>query len=113
MFDFERKHNKAEYSKNAEQEANRMLAKMISEMLLKSDAPEHVKMSVRVIDAAQELQDTLRDVLEPLSGGNSENLNIDNAKKFCLLLTATNEQIKAFAYASPLIESTEANNENI
>ncbi len=109
MYDFENEIR----NEKASREAKIMISKMISEILLKSDAPEHIKMSVRVIDAAQELQDTLHDMVNPMAGDNSENLNIDNAKKFCLLLTATNEQIKAFAYASPLIESTEANNENI
>ena len=113
MYDFERKYNKPDYSENAKKEADRMLAKMISEVLLESDAPEEVKMSVRVIDAAQECHDTLRNILESIVGPNSEKLNIDNAKRFCLLLASINNQIKAFAYTSPLIASTAADNENI
>lgn len=113
MFDFERKNNMPDYSENAKNEASRMLAKMISKMLLESDAPEEVKMSVRVIDAAQECQDTLRNILESIVGPHSKKLNIDNAKQFCLLLTSINNKIKAFAHTSPLIASTEADNENI
>ena len=108
MFNFENETKKTETS----HEAERMLAKMLSEMLLESNAPESTKMSIRLIDSAQSLQDALHEVLsrETLT---SEKIDINNAKKFCLFLTALTGQIKAFAVNNPLISNTEADNENI
>ena len=102
MFDFEKEMKKNEVS----HEAERMLAKMLSNILLESDALEDVKMSIRLVDSAQSLTDTLHEVLsrEALT---SKKINIGNAQKFCFFLKTMEEQMKAFAVNNPLITNME------
>lgn len=108
MFDFEKQMKETETKKEAE----RMLAKMLSKIMLDSDAPEEVKMSIRLMASAQSLLDTVHEVLS-LETLNSKKINIGNAQKFCFFLKTMEEQIKAFAINNPLITNTEANDENI
>ena len=49
--------------KEAAHKAQKMFSKMLSQMLLESDAPEHMKLSVRVIDKAEKLHECIRDLV--------------------------------------------------
>lgn len=109
MFDFENEIRK----EKASREAKSMLSKMISEILLESDAPESMKMSVRLINASQALIDTLYFEL-PEEVLTSDNINVENAKKFCFFLNTITEQIKAFALNHQLMSvETEAGKEDV
>lgn len=106
MFDFK----KDAINNEAKRAAERELAQMISRIILESDAPESQKASVRLIDAANNLNETVHKILshDILT---SEYIDVENAAKFVMFLVTVSEQIKSFAINNPLIKKE--NNGNV
>ncbi|MBR2335820.1 MAG: hypothetical protein IKA62_06330 [Clostridia bacterium] len=106
MLDFE----KDAINDEAKRAAERELAQMISRIILQSNAPESHKASIRLLDAASNLDETVhkilsRDILTP------EYIDVENAAKFATFLVTVSEQIKFFAINNPLIKKE--NNGNV
>lgn len=83
--------------KKSEPEARRMLTTMLLEMMLDSDAPESVKIKLRIIDKSQEISDKVRDLVELCIPDDSNiELNYDSAKKVYEYLTLVEIGISQF-----------------
>ncbi len=95
--DFEKKVAEAKI----ERKVSRAMGKMIAQNLLEAETPEEIKMVVRVVEAAKDVEDVLHESLDA-SMLVSDNVDIDNLKKWCFFLTTITAQIKAFAENAPL-----------
>lgn len=98
-FEFEKKVREAEI----ERRAARMAAKMTADRLLEMDAPEEIKMVVRVVEAARDVEFLLHDVIEPVALV-SDDVNVENLKKWLFFLSTIQAQIKAFAENNPIVK---------
>lgn len=64
MFEFNKeKLNEEKINRKAEHEAHKMFTKMLAKMLLESDAPENIKLSVQVTEKVKDLIDMFYDSL--------------------------------------------------
>jgi hypothetical protein len=96
--------------KKAEHEARKMLSKMMSQMVLKSDkTPESVKLSIRVMDKAEDIGEALRNFVinyvNPEARANAETL-----KKVLEYLELVEVGIKQFVETTPFVKDTEEEN---
>ena len=101
--EFEKKVREAEI----ERRAARMAAKMTADRLLEMDAPEEIKMVVRVVEAARDVEFLLHDVLEPMALA-SDDVNVENLKKWLFFLGTIKVQIKHFADKNPIANKEES-----
>lgn len=98
-------------NEQAEAKAKRILSKMMSEFLLASDAPENVKVSILVLDKAQDIRDALTDKIvlkfcEPGKEAPTETL-----KKVLEYLELVELGIKQFLETTPFEVNTEEDEE--
>lgn len=96
--------------KKAEHEARKMLSKMMSEAILESDkAPESVKLSIRVMDKAEDIGEALHNFIKnyvnPEARANAETL-----KKVLEYLELVEVVIKQFVETTPFVKDTEEEN---
>ena len=116
MFDFNKvtpESVEAEIRKNrTTNAAKKEVMQMLSEIMLASDMPETAKASLRIINASQDLESIVHDTATE-AALRGDNINLDNAQKYILMLIACRNQIEAFLESNPLIANTEANNESV
>lgn len=103
--------NKEEMEKRrAEHEARKMMSQMMSQMLLESDAPESVKLVIRIIDKAESVNDAVRDLVEtycdPDHIANEETLT-----KVLEYLELVEVGIRQFVDGTPFVADTEEDDE--
>ena len=101
--EFEKKVREAEI----ERRVNRLAAKMTANRLLEMDAPEEIKMVVRVVEAARDVEFLLHDVIEPVTL-TSDDVNVENLKKWLFFLGTIQAQIKHFADKNPIANKEES-----
>ena len=98
---------KLEQSK-AERIAHRMFNRMLSESLLESDAPEYMKLSVRVMDKTTDISDAVRDLchnfVNPIEGIQA---NAETLAKVLEYLELVEVGIKQFVETTPFVAHTE------
>ena len=90
----------------AKRAATKEVTKMITEMLHASNMPESSKNCLRIINASQELEELIHDTATEATL-KSDNLNVENTKKYLVMLIACHNQIKAFLESNPLIMNAE------
>ena len=97
--------------KKVEQEAHKMLAKMISEAILNSETtPESMKLSVRVLDKAQDLQDSIHDLVHKFIE-RGKRANAETLKNVLEYLSIVEVGIKQFTETTPFVADEEAEEE--
>jgi hypothetical protein len=110
MFDFNKKNeNEAReeiINNRAKSKAEREMMEFLSNMLLASDMPESSKACLRIINASRDIGALIHDTATEATL-NDDNLNVENAKKYLLMIIACHNQIKAFLESNPLITNTE------
>lgn len=106
MFDNKNSMEEKTTENKAKRAATKEVAKMITEMLLASDMPESSKNCLRIINASQELEEFIHDTATEAIL-KSDNLNVENTKKYLVMLIACHNQIKAFLESNPLVMTTE------
>lgn len=110
MFDFneEGKENveKEIIESRAKREAGIEMMEFLSNMLLASDMPESGKTCLRIMNASRDIEALIHDTATEAIL-NNDNLNVENAKKYLLMIIACHNQIKAFLESNPLITNTE------
>ena len=110
MFDFsERRKEKVEkeiLENRAKKKAEREMMEFLSNMLLASDMPESSKTCLRIINASRDIEALIHDTATEATLSD-DNLNVENAKKYLLMIVACHNQIKAFLESNPLITNTE------
>ena len=110
MFDFKGMNKDTVEAKiianRAKTEAHVEAMRMLSELMLDSDIPETAKAAIRIVNASKDMEMLIHDAATEV-GLKDENINIENAKKYILMLTACTNQLKAFLESNPLIEDTE------
>jgi hypothetical protein len=94
-------------NRKAEAKAKRMFSKMMTDMLLESDAPEHVKMSVRVLNKVQDVHNAIEEliVLKYTVPGNEA--NTETLKKVLEYLELVEVGINQFVETTPFVAHTE------
>ena len=99
--------NKELEDKKAEKKAKEMLARMMADMLLESEAPEQVKMSVRVLCKAKDLHAAIEEliVLKYCTPGNEANL--ETLTKVFEYLSLVELGLNQFVETTPFVEHTE------
>lgn len=92
----------------AAHEARKMLAKMMSQMILESDtAPESVKLSVRVMDKSVDIEEAILNLVKNYVGV-GKRANAETLKKVLEYLELVEVGIKQFAETTPFVaEETE------
>ena len=93
----------------AECKAKQMVGKLLSQILLKSNAPEHMKLSVLVIDKAEELHDGIRNLVKQYVDI-GERADAETLKKVLEYLSLVEIGIKQFAETTPFVEHIEEEN---
>lgn len=110
MFDFnERRKEDVEkeiLESKAKRKAEREMMDILSKILLASDMPENAKTSLRIINASRDIEALIHDTATE-STLNDDNLNVENANKYLLMIIACHNQIKAFLESNPLIMNAE------
>ena len=93
--------------KQAEHEAKKMLAKMMSQMILESEtASESMKLNVCILDKAQDLQDSLHDVVNRyVKPGNRA--NAETLKTVLEYLSLVEVGVKQFLETTPFVADEE------
>lgn len=91
----------------AEHEAKKMLGKMLSEMLLGSDAPESVKLAIRVMDKAKDISDKLILEVIPKYATPGNQANTETLKTVYEYLQLVEVGIKQFIETTPFVADTE------
>jgi hypothetical protein len=104
MFDFT---NDEMMKKEAEHEARKILAKMMSDAILKSDAPESKKLVIRVLNKAQDIQDALSEGIANKYCTPGNTANTETLKKVLEYLELVETGIKQFAVTTPFVANTE------
>ena len=103
MFEFNKE---ALEQAKAKKMATKMFSRMMSDAILESDAPEHMKLSIRVMDKSEDLADAIHDLIvryvEPHHVANAETL-----KKVLEYLAMVEIGIKQFAETTPFVAHTE------
>ena len=94
---------------NAAHEARRMLAKMMSQMILESDTtPEYMKLGVRVMDKTWDVRDAIFDLAKNYVDV-GKRANAETLQKVLEYLELVEVGIKQFAETTPFVaEETEA-----
>lgn len=109
MFDFnEISRNTVEkevIENRAKREAEKEMMNFLSDMLLASNMPESSKACLRIINASRDIEALIHDTATEATL-NDDNLNVENAKKYLLMIIACHNQIKAFLESNPLITNT-------
>lgn len=91
----------------AESKARRMLADMLAEALFESDAPESLKLSVRVIRKARDVSDTLTDEIVKKYAGPGKTANAETLKYVYEYLSMVEVGLKQFAETTPFVADDE------
>lgn len=95
-----------EIDMEAEHKASQMVGKMLSQLLLESNAPEYMKLSVRVIDKAQELHDSIHEFVNQYVDIGKRAV-AETLKKVLEYLSLVEIGIKQFAEITPFVEAAE------
>lgn len=90
----------------AKKMATKMFGRMMSEAILKSEAPEHMKLSVRIMDKSEDLQDAIHELVVRYVEPNHE-ANVETLKKVLEYLELVEVGIKQFADTTPFVARTE------
>lgn len=98
-------------NKKAERMAKRMLSKMMSEMLLEPDAPEHIKLGVRVLNKAKDIHDAIEDEIVSKYCTPGNQANPETLKKVLEYLELVEVGIKQFVEYTPFVANTEEEEE--
>jgi hypothetical protein len=110
MFDFNegRKENveKEIIESRAKREAEKEMMNFLTDMLLASNMPESSKDCLRIINASRDIEELIHDTATEATL-NDDNLNVENAKKYLLMIIACHNQIKAFLESNPLVMNAE------
>lgn len=85
----------------AKRKADREASKMMAEVFLGIDLPEDLKTGIMISQALREVIDALYEHMGPRQLV-SDNIDIDNAKKWLLFLATITAQINHFAENAPL-----------
>lgn len=96
----------------AANEAKREMLNMLTDVMLNSNIPETAKASLRIIRASQDIEALIHNAATEASL-HDKNLDLENVKKYLLIITACHNQIKAFLESNPLVANTEENDEGI
>lgn len=106
MFDNKNSMEEEILERKAKREAKKEMMDFLSDMLLASDMPESSKACLRIINASRDIEALIHDTATEATL-NDDNLNVENAKKYLLMIVACHNQIKAFLESNPLITNTE------
>jgi ABC-type phosphate transport system substrate-binding protein len=99
--------NKEELAKKqAEHEMRKMLAKMMSEAILNSDAPESRKLNIRVLNKAEDTIDAIHETIEKYVKPDNQ-ANAETLKTVLEYLSLVEVGIKQFADSTPFVKETE------
>ena len=109
MFEINKENMKKKLEQDkAERIAHRMFNRMLSESLLESEAPEYMKLSVRVMDKSVDIQDTLRELvhhfINPIEGRQA---NVETLAKVLEYLELVEIGMKQFVETTPFVKHTE------
>lgn len=85
----------------AKMAAQREMMNMLSEMMLASDMPENAKTQIRIVNASRDIEELIHETAT--EAALNDDLNVENAKKYLLMLTTCQNQIKALLESNPLI----------
>jgi hypothetical protein len=91
----------------AESKARRMFADMMAETILESDAPESMKMGIRVITKARDVSDTIRNEIVKKYAGPGKTANAETLKYVYEYLSMVEVGIKQFSATTPFVADTE------
>lgn len=105
MFETNKKTNE---QKQAENMAHKMFAQMLSQAILESEAPEHMKLSVRIMDKSTDLQEAIHELViryvKPSKGRQANAKTLKNVLEYLELVEAG---IKQFVETTPYVALTE------
>ena len=90
----------------AKKMATKMFGRMMSEAILKSEAPEHMKLSVRIMDKSEDLQDAIHELVVRYVEPNHE-ANVETLKKVLEYFELVEVGIKQFSETTPFVAHTE------
>lgn len=94
--------------KKAEHMAHKMLAKMMSQAILESNAPEHQKLSIRILNKADDLQDAIHElVVRYINPTEGHQANVETLKKVLEYFELVEIGIKQFSETTPFVAHTE------
>ena len=91
----------------AESKARRMIADMMAETILESDAPESMKLSIRVITKARDISDTIRNEILMKYASPSKTANAETLKYVYEYLSMVEVGLKQFAETTPFVADDE------
>ncbi len=102
--------NKDEMMKEKiENEARKMFGKMLSQSILESDkAPEYMKLSVRIMDKSEDVQEAVHELVEHyIKPHEGHQANAETLKKILEYLELVETGIKQFVETTPFVAHTE------
>lgn len=103
---FELNEEKLNESK-VELKAKRMLADMMAEALLESDAPESVKLGIRVLQQTRRINEALTEDIVKKYVSSGKQANVETLKYVYEYLQLVEVGIKQFAQTTPYVANTE------
>ena len=110
MFDFDiTKENLEEKleERKAELKAKDMLRRMMTKMLLESDAPEYIKLNVRVLDKVRDVHNAVEELIVLKYTVPNKEANAETLKTILEYLELVEIGIKQFAETTPYVAHTE------
>lgn len=108
MFDFT---NDEMMKQEAEKEARKMFAKMMSDAILNSDAPEHKKLTIRVLNKAGDMNDALHECIVKKYCAPGNIANAETLQKVLEYLELVEVGIKQFSESTPFVPNAEEDDE--
>lgn len=102
--------NKEELEQNqAEQMAKKMFVRMMSQAILESEeAPEHMKLSVRIMEKWEDLHETIHElVVRYINPTEGRQANVETLKKVLEYFELVEVGIKQFAETTPFVALNE------
>jgi hypothetical protein len=110
MFDFDiTKENLEEklIEKRAKNMAKNTLSKMMTKMLLESNAPEYVKLNIRVLDKVRDVHEVLEELIVLKYTVPGKEANVETLKTVLEYLELVEIGIKQFVETTPYVAHTE------
>lgn len=109
MFEINKENMKEKLEQDkAERMAHRMFNRMLTESLLESEAPEYMKLSVRVMDKSTDISDALRELVHHFVNPiEDRQANEETLGKVLEYLELVEVGIKQFVETTPFVAHTE------
>ena len=109
MFDFDITKEKLEEKfeeREAERKAKAALGRIMTKMLLESNAPEHIKLNVRVLDKARDVHNAIEELIVLKYTVPDKEANAETLKTILEYLELVEIGIKQFVETTPYVAHT-------